>query len=78
MKGRAEAALLRLLTSEQGLESWSRLKPNGRRWALSAESAGSEPPASEPWDEGGRGVAGDLAKLLFALQPPNSSAELLA
>lgn len=58
MKGRAEAAALLLLTSEQGLESLSRLKPNGRRWALSAESAGSEPQASEPWDEGKLGWRG--------------------
>lgn len=43
MKGRAKAAALLLLTSEQGLESLSRLKPNCLRWALSAESAGSEP-----------------------------------
>lgn len=44
MKGRAEAAALLLLTSEQGLESLSWLKPNCERWALSAQSAGSETP----------------------------------
>lgn len=54
MKGQAKAAALLLLTSEQGLESLSRLKQNCRCWALSAESGRSEPPASEPRRRGMR------------------------
>lgn len=48
MKGRTEAAALLLLTSEQSLESLPRLKLNCLFWALSAESANSQPQASEP------------------------------
>ena len=60
LKGREEAAALLLLTSEQGLESLSRLKPNCGCWALSAESGGSQLPASEPRRRGMRGTLGWL------------------
>lgn len=60
MKGREEAAALLLLTSEQGLESLSRLKPNCGCWALSAESGGSQLLASEPRRRGMRGTLGWL------------------
>lgn len=48
------------------------LGPERRVRALRAPGLGAE----EAWDEGGIRVAGDLAKLLLALDPPDHSSEL--
>lgn len=78
MKGRAKAAALPLLTSEQGLESLSRLKPYCRHWTLSAESAGSEPPTSERRDEGELGWQGTWQSCFWLYSHLTLAQELLA
>lgn len=77
LKGRAEAAALLLLTSEQGFESLPRLKPDPEP-GPERPVCGLTAPGSEPWDEEGTRVARDLAKLLWARQLPDARAELRA
>ncbi|XP_036191434.1 uncharacterized protein LOC118669438 [Myotis myotis] len=77
LKGRTEAAALLLLTSERGLESLPRLKPDPvpgpERPACGLTAPGLG--AAEPRDGEGTRVARDLAKLPCALQLPDASAE---